>query len=275
MIEFNAMRNERPTGSSPGQSAFTLIELLVVIAIIAILASLLLPALARAKGQADRIHCLNSLRQVAILMQLYTDDNNNIFPAHRNQNVDNNDVAISETNWWGTTLLAMAGDSSQSNLFHCAALKGKRTDADVTWTWSFDPHFVGYGYNNFFLGLHPWLAFTLTVGGVDFYTAPDFKRTSVLHPVDTFMIGDCMPADGNSNSTACWSSDCWWPYAAEGGLQGVETFRHSGVGNCVFTDGHAEGRKGAQINPPVDPADQSVQGLVNSRYWDPLQRSDR
>jgi len=273
MNELNAMKNERPAGASPGQWAFTLIELLVVIAVIAILAALLLPALARAKGQADRISCLNSLRQIAIFMQLYTDDNKNVFPAHRNQNVDNNDVAISETNWWGTTLLAMANDSSQSNLFHCAALRGKRTDAEVSWTWKFDPHFVGYGYNNFFLGLHPYLAFTLTVGGVAFDTAPDFKRTSLLHPVDTFMIGDCMPASPESD--LAWSSDCWWPYASEDSLQGVETYRHSGVGNCVFTDGHAEARPSARINPPVDPEDESVQALVNSRYWDPLQRADR
>jgi len=275
MREFNIVKNERQIGSSPGNPAFTLIELLVVIAIIAILASLLLPALARAKGQADRMACLNDLRQIATLMQLYTDDYQEVFPAHRNQNVDNNDVAISETNWWGTTLLAMASDRSQSNLFHCPAIKGQRTDASVTWNWNFDPHFVGYGYNNFFLGLHPYLETTLMVGGVDFVSEPEFKRTSVLHPVDTFMLGDSMPASGDSNSTACWSSDCWWPYSSEGSHQGVETFRHSGVGTCLFTDGHAEARKSVSINPLVDPASQTIEALVNSHYWDPLQRSDR
>jgi prepilin-type processing-associated H-X9-DG protein len=118
------------------------------------------------------------------------------------------------------------------------------------------------------------LATTLLVGGVHFDTSPDFKRSSILHPTDTFMIGDSMPASADTNSTACWSSDCWWPYSSMGSLQGVETYRHSGVGNCAFTDGHAEPRKDANINPPVDPAGATVKALVNSRYWDPLQRSN-
>ena len=57
-----------------GVPAFTLVELLVVVAVIAILASLLLPALSRAKGQAQGLISLNNTRQLALAWQMYADD---------------------------------------------------------------------------------------------------------------------------------------------------------------------------------------------------------
>ena len=72
----------------PGKIAFTLVELLVDIAIIGILAALLLPALARAKAQGQRVGCTNNLKQINLAVLLYTGDNHDMLPCIANTVAD-------------------------------------------------------------------------------------------------------------------------------------------------------------------------------------------
>ena len=85
---FHVIHRNPRKGSNLQRSGFTLIELLVVIAIIAILASILLPTLARSKEQANRANCKSNMHQLGLAAIIYADDNRDFFPiALRDDNV--------------------------------------------------------------------------------------------------------------------------------------------------------------------------------------------
>ena len=166
--------------------------------------------------------------------------------------------------------------ANTKNIFKCPAIRGRRLDNGIKWEWKFDCNLVGYGYNGFFLGILPYAPADVTYGGVRFVTEQNFKRAAIVNPAENLVIGDKQPY-GNP---PVWSSSLWWPNScmdlqasASKAFEGVEPKRH--IGTCVisFNDGHSEARKDTQINPPRDPGSGDARGLINSRYWDPLQRA--
>lgn len=119
--------------------AFTLIELLVVIAIIAILASLLLPALAAAKEKGKRANCKSNMHQAILAIMMYGNDNREKVPAGKD-NAGQSHIIRIRTNSW-TNLVQYSGGNF--HILDCPNVLFNNNPSRISTTYGF---LIGYMY---------------------------------------------------------------------------------------------------------------------------------
>ncbi len=216
------IHNENVARANSKRLGFTLIELLVVIAIIAILASLLLPALAKARQKAQAVKCLSNEKQIGLGYLLYASDHSDYLPLAADPQ------AASPCQWfWEISRYIAQPTGSYSNLVAkdkvVACPSAKLKDA-VPMSIPGNEAYGGYGQNYYYLG---------------YMEESDRKKiTQITKPTETCMNGDGLDKASGLN---------WWNYGylyppsipPWGTTAGVRPYvRHGKGGNYSWADGH-------------------------------------
>lgn len=230
--------------------AFTLVELLVVVAVIAILASLLLPALAKAKHAARRVECLNNKRQLGIAWMLYADDHDGRLAP--NGYVSFNWIAVRSLDWttreWNTNTAYLTDPAqsamapyykSEAKIFKCPEDRFLSPEQkEVGWS----ARVRSVSMNMYMgIGVKPWGSSSYDGGAVvhwgpDNADAPDhvdvcrvykkYDQLVRLSPVKGWVIADEHPDVIGTPTYWIWTMP-------------VANY-HTGGSTFVFADGHTE-----------------------------------
>ncbi len=228
-------KNETGRGTTVSRPNFTLIELLVVIAIIAILASLLLPALSKARDKARDISCMSNMRQIGYLFVSYTDNNKGFFPK-ANGLLNGGSDSWGGQGRWQDGLYALKTGKTLKNRLHWKVdnndtpsrphdIFGCPAQEDLPWnsngTYGFLGHYLINGYISNYNG--------------SYGNQGIFNIRAVKMPSQTMEI-----VDGSAQRRGDAVPVCDW--AVQINNSGLERLRHmSGKGvNVLFIDGHVE-----------------------------------